>query len=68
MSSTTTASSSAQDLSSSFQLLTRNYKATTPPRVKLIDSFLLFLVLTGVAQFAYRILVTSYPFNAFLAG
>jgi oligosaccharyltransferase complex subunit epsilon len=29
---------------------------------------LAFIVLSGVLQFVYCVLVTNYPFNAFLAG
>lgn len=54
-------------LQSSFSTLLSNYSAI-PPRLKLIDSFLLFFILSGVLQFAYRLLVTSYPYNAFLGG
>ncbi|KAH9161830.1 DAD/Ost2 [Lactarius sanguifluus] len=44
------------------------YHDTTPSRLKFIDSFLVFLILSGVIQFVYCVLVTSFPFNAFLAG
>src|SRR6266481_5914607 len=44
------------------------YLKTTPSRLKFIDAFLVFLVLSGVIQFVYCVLVTSFPFNAFLAG
>jgi len=44
------------------------YLDATPSRLKLIDAFLVFLILTGVVQFVYCVLVTSFPFNAFLAG
>lgn len=42
--------------------------ATAAPRLKLIDSFMLFLMLTGIAQFAYCFGITNYPFNAFIGG
>jgi oligosaccharyltransferase complex subunit epsilon len=45
-----------------------NYKSTTPGRVKLIDCFLAFLIVSGIAQFAYRLLITSHPYNAFAGG
>lgn len=51
-----------------FGTLADAYRKETPVRVKLIDSFLVFLVLTGVAQFAYCILLSDYPFNSYLAG
>ena len=44
------------------------YSDNTPKRLKLIDAFLVFLMLSGIAQFLYCILVTNFPFNAFLAG
>ncbi|WWC67283.1 uncharacterized protein I206_101191 [Kwoniella pini CBS 10737] len=59
---------SSAALQSSFQTLLENYQTTIPARVKLIDSFLLFIFLSGVLQFAYRILITSYPFYAFAGG
>jgi len=55
-------------LQTSLQTLVSNYTSTTPARVKLIDSFLLFILISGVLQFAYRILITSFPYNAFLGG
>ncbi|KAI5801607.1 DAD family protein [Peziza echinospora] len=45
-----------------------NYVTSTSQRTKLIDVFLGFLVVTGVLQFLYCVLVGNYPFNAFLAG
>ncbi|KZT26908.1 defender against death DAD protein [Neolentinus lepideus HHB14362 ss-1] len=48
--------------------LWKAYNDTTPSRLKLIDSFLVFLMLSGIAQFLYCILITNFPFNAFLAG
>nr|XP_019048229.1 oligosaccharyltransferase complex subunit epsilon [Kwoniella bestiolae CBS 10118]OCF27159.1 oligosaccharyltransferase complex subunit epsilon [Kwoniella bestiolae CBS 10118] len=59
---------SSAALQSSFQSLLDNYQTTIPARVKLIDSFLLFIFISGVLQFAYRVLVTSYPFYAFAGG
>lgn len=44
------------------------YSNNTSKRLKFIDSFLVFLVLSGIVQFLYCILVTNFPFNAFLAG
>ena len=44
------------------------YKKETPERLKLVDAFLVFILLSGIAQFLYLVLVTDYPFNAFLAG
>ncbi|KAF2858786.1 oligosaccharyl transferase [Piedraia hortae CBS 480.64] len=46
----------------------KNYVDNTAQRMKLLDAFLAFLVVTGVLQFLYCILVGNYPFNAFLSG
>lgn len=61
-------STKQEQLESSLRTLVTNYKNTTPARVKLIDSFLLFLIISGITQFAYRVLVTSHPYNAFAGG
>ncbi|EPQ59506.1 defender against death DAD protein [Gloeophyllum trabeum ATCC 11539] len=53
---------------SAIHSLWKAYNDTTPSRLKLIDTFLVFLMLSGIAQFLYCILVTNFPFNAFLAG
>ncbi|KNE65920.1 hypothetical protein AMAG_09884 [Allomyces macrogynus ATCC 38327] len=45
-----------------------HYVVTTPAHLKLIDIYLVFLLYSGIAQFAYVLLAGSYPFNAFLAG
>lgn len=37
-------------------------------KLRLIDTFLAFLVVIGIFQFAFCILGGSYPFNAFLGG
>ncbi|KAF8495158.1 DAD family-domain-containing protein [Russula emetica] len=68
--STSSTSSSAATSASKVALHTfwAAYLNTTPSRLKLVDAFLVFLVLTGVIQFVYCVLVTSFPFNAFLAG
>ncbi|KAH9918170.1 DAD family-domain-containing protein [Fomitopsis serialis] len=53
---------------SSVQSLLKSYKENTSSRLKLIDTFLLFLMLSGIIQFVYCVLVTNFPFNAFLSG
>jgi len=63
---TKTAPSSAS--TSSVQSLLKSYNENTSSRLKLIDAFLLFLMLSGIIQFVYCILVTNFPFNAFLSG
>ncbi|THH21039.1 hypothetical protein EW146_g434 [Bondarzewia mesenterica] len=54
--------------SSAVQTLWKAYIDNTSSRLKFVDSFLVFLILSGVLQFMYCVLVTSFPFNAFLAG
>ncbi|KAG6849634.1 hypothetical protein H0H93_006757 [Arthromyces matolae] len=48
--------------------LWKAYNEQTSDRLKFVDAFLFFLMLSGIAQFLYCVLVTDYPFNAFLAG
>ncbi|GAA5835835.1 hypothetical protein JCM3766R1_005863 [Sporobolomyces carnicolor] len=66
------AKEAVQDLKNGFaasvQGLWKGYHEQTPSRLKLIDGFMLFLMLTGIAQFAYCVAVTNFPFNAFLGG
>ena len=50
------------------QTLWKAYNDNTANRLKFIDSFLFFLMLSGIIQFAYCILVSNYPYNAFLSG
>ncbi|GAA5854349.1 hypothetical protein JCM8547_001789 [Rhodosporidiobolus lusitaniae] len=52
----------------SVQTLWQSYQRETPSRLKLIDSFMFFLMLTGIAQFVYCFAVTNFPFNAFIGG
>lgn len=54
--------------SSPLATLCGSYASTTPRKLKLVDSLLAFLVLSGVLQFVYAVLVTNFPFNSFLAG
>lgn len=44
------------------------YINNTPKKLKLIDAYLFYIVLTGVIQFVYCCLVGTFPFNSFLAG
>ncbi|GLB33465.1 putative essential subunit of the N-oligosaccharyl transferase (OST) complex [Lyophyllum shimeji] len=60
--------SSTPATSNVVQTLWKAYSDQTSDRLKFIDAFLVFLMLSGIAQFLYCILVTDYPFNAFLAG
>ncbi|KIM45919.1 hypothetical protein M413DRAFT_64699 [Hebeloma cylindrosporum] len=51
-----------------FHSLWKAYNDSTSDRLKFIDAFLFFLMLSGIVQFAYCILVSNFPYNAFLAG
>lgn len=44
------------------------YVSNTPNKLKIIDAYLVYIVLTGVIQFVYCCLVGSFPFNSFLSG
>ncbi|GAA5833676.1 hypothetical protein JCM9279_001595 [Rhodotorula babjevae] len=58
----------SQGLVGAVSTLWGNYREQTAPKLKLIDCFMLFLVLTGVIQFVYCFAVTNFPFNAFIGG
>lgn len=65
---TTKASATVSRQPTALHTLWTAYVDSTPARLKLIDAFLVFLMLTGAIQFMYCVLVSSFPFNAFLAG
>ena len=44
------------------------YKSGTPVRLKLVDAYLAYVMLTGIIQFVYCLLVGTFPFNSFLSG
>lgn len=46
----------------------KSYQRSTPVLLKIIDSYLTFLIVSGIIQFVYLFLAGPYPFNAFLAG
>jgi len=53
------------------EVLTRfygEYNNNTPKRLKIIDAYLFYILLTGIVQFAYCCLVGTFPFNSFLSG
>ncbi|KAJ6627455.1 oligosaccharyl transferase epsilon subunit [Mycena sp. CBHHK59/15] len=53
---------------SAVQTLWKAYNDQTSDRLKFIDAFLVFLMLSGIMQFLYCILVSNFPYNAFLSG
>jgi oligosaccharyltransferase complex subunit epsilon len=48
--------------------MTQKYLKSTTTMIKAIDTFLVFIVLSGIIQFVYMALVGTFPFNAFLSG
>lgn len=44
------------------------YTTKTPKKLKIIDAYLLYILLTGAIQFVYCLLVGTFPFNSFLSG
>jgi oligosaccharyltransferase complex subunit epsilon len=48
--------------------LKEEYQISTPKKLKLIDAYLVYVLLTGIIQFAYCLLVGTFPFNSFLSG
>ncbi len=44
------------------------YASSTQNKLKVIDSYLLYIMMTGALQFLYCLLVGSFPFNSFLSG
>ncbi|XP_055920853.1 dolichyl-diphosphooligosaccharide--protein glycosyltransferase subunit DAD1 [Eupeodes corollae] len=45
-----------------------DYVNHTSKKLKMIDAYLLYILFTGVIQFAYCCLVGTFPFNSFLSG
>lgn len=45
-----------------------DYIQATPKKLKIIDAYLLYIMLTGIIQFVYCCLVGTFPFNSFLSG
>ena len=46
----------------------KEYSRSTATRVKLIDSFIVYIIATALVQFLYCFLVGTFPFNSFLSG
>ncbi|KAG7258621.1 hypothetical protein CRUP_028873 [Coryphaenoides rupestris] len=44
------------------------YGSATPNKLKVVDAYLLYVLLTGALQFLYCLLVGTFPFNSFLSG
>ncbi|KAJ3017442.1 Dolichyl-diphosphooligosaccharide-protein glycosyltransferase subunit dad1 [Thoreauomyces humboldtii] len=63
-----TASSAAAEQAYLVKRLLSSYRTNTPQSLKLIDSYLFFVMLTGIIQFVYVVLVGTFPYNSFLSG
>merc|ERR1712025_56967 len=61
-------SSAASNLITVLTKLYKEYNDLTPQKLKIIDSFLLYVMVTGIFQFLYCCLVGTFPFNSFLSG
>ncbi len=48
-----------------FGAIWRAYNNKTIRKVKVIDAYLLFVLVSGIIQFGYMLLVGSFPFNSF---
>merc|ERR1712000_204574 len=59
---------SINNMALALSTLYSEYMKTTVAKLKLIDLYLLYILLTGIAQFAYCCIVGTFPFNSFLAG
>merc|ERR1712080_375044 len=66
--STGAAVESVSALGGALSTLYSEYMKTTSTKLKLIDVYLLYILLTGIAQFIYVCLVGTFPYNSFLAG
>lgn len=44
------------------------YGSGTSGRLKVLDAYLLYVLLTGALQFGYCLGVGTFPFNSFLSG
>jgi oligosaccharyltransferase complex subunit epsilon len=48
--------------------VTNGRETATPSKLKIIDAYMVFIMLTGIFQFVYCVIAGTYPFNSFLAG
>lgn len=51
-----------------FTQLGRNYAANTPRLTRLLDAYLVFVMLTGIITFVHMLVAGTFPYNAFLAS
>lgn len=60
--------SSWSEFQQAIEVSYKSYFENLTPRLKLVDTFLVFLVVVALVQFVFVILVGTFPFNAFLGG
>ena len=60
--------SAAEGFFSVLKELWTSYRDETPRKLKLVDAYLGYIMMTGIIQFMYCCLVGTFPFNSFLAG
>ncbi|KAF9198364.1 Dolichyl-diphosphooligosaccharide-protein glycosyltransferase subunit dad1 [Haplosporangium sp. Z 27] len=56
------------EVQSAVSTLLTSYFKETPRSLKLIDSYMVYVLLTGIIQFVYVCIAGTFPNNAFLAG
>ncbi|KAG0365305.1 DAD/Ost2 [Gamsiella multidivaricata] len=56
------------DFKSATNSLVSSYFKETPKALKLIDGYMVYVLLTGIIQFVYVCIAGTFPNNAFLAG
>ncbi|KAI7884237.1 defender against death DAD protein [Lichtheimia hyalospora FSU 10163] len=44
------------------------YKRDTPTNLKIVDIYLVYIMLSGIFQFIYMLAAGTFPYNAFLSG
>ncbi|KAF9946630.1 hypothetical protein BGZ70_003127 [Mortierella alpina] len=57
-----------EEIKSASSSLLASYFKDTPKSLKLIDSYMVYVLLTGLIQFVYVVIAGTFPNNAFLAG
>ncbi|KAJ3210081.1 Dolichyl-diphosphooligosaccharide-protein glycosyltransferase subunit dad1, partial [Entophlyctis luteolus] len=62
------AAASATASGSPFAQLLASYTKNTPQLLRMIDVYLACVMLSGIIQFAYVVLVGTFPYNSFLSG
>ncbi len=45
-----------------------SYADNTPSLLKILDIYMAYVMFSGIAQFAYMLIVGTFPYNAFLSG